>query len=249
MVTVHRNIPYGPDPRHRIDVYQPEGKGDCPLVIYLHGGSWKWGSRSHYRLLGQGLAKHGFVAAIPDYRLFPQVSFPTFNEDAALAFRWIKEHGGQYGAKAEDISLMGHSAGAHIGALLILDPTYLGPEPDTQISRFIGLAGPYSADLSKIDGVAPIFAGESDRDRTRPIKLVAKAQGFPRVLLLHGEKDRTVGPHNSHNMAAALEDRSVQVETKNYARLGHISILLSMVPGLRWRGPVWQDVLTFLGPE
>jgi acetyl esterase/lipase len=141
---------------------------------------------------------------------------------------------------------MGHSAGAHMGALLCLDPAYLGVQNIAKISHFVGLAGPYSANLTRIDTTAPIFSHATDIDRTRPVKLVANAPEFPRFLLLHGQRDRTVGEQNTVNLAAALAENGAQVQAKSYAKLGHLGIFLTMNPGLRWISPVWRDVMRFL---
>jgi acetyl esterase/lipase len=71
----HADLPYGEDPRQRLDVYSPRQATNRPVVIFWYGGSWVKGRKSNYRFVGTTLAERGFVAVLPDYRLYPQVSF------------------------------------------------------------------------------------------------------------------------------------------------------------------------------
>ena len=78
-----------------------------------------------YRFVGTALAARGFVAAIPDYRVYPEVRFPGFVEDAARAVRWVRDDRRPMAATPARLVLAGHSAGAHIAAMLALDPQWL----------------------------------------------------------------------------------------------------------------------------
>lgn len=248
---------YGTHARLELDIFAPAGEGGKkwsegdplrPTVLFFYGGSWKKGNRGLYRPLGSALSTERFAVAIADYRLFPEVTFPGFMEDAAGALSWVKEFAPTFGGNPDDITVMGHSAGAHMGALLCLDPHYLESENlnPSIISRFVGLAGPYSANLVRAGSVAPIFSEFEDNDRTRPIKLVAEGPTMPRSLLLHGLGDKTVGSHNTENFAAAITDSGANVITHYYKDIGHIGLLLSLAPPLRWRAPSWRDTLEFL---
>ena len=70
------NLAYGMDQRQKLDVYMPRMAVNRPVVIFWYGGSWQKGNKSEYRFVGNALAKLGFVAVLPDYRLYPQVIFP-----------------------------------------------------------------------------------------------------------------------------------------------------------------------------
>ena len=85
-VSVENDISYGKHPRQKLDLYLPSSVGpSTPFTLFLYGGSWRWGSRSRYAFVGYSLAKHGIATAVADYRLYPEVHFPVFNEDAAQA--------------------------------------------------------------------------------------------------------------------------------------------------------------------
>jgi acetyl esterase/lipase len=249
MIRIQRSVSYGPEIRQKMDIYRPWSKqpSGLPVLVYLHGGSWKSGTRNLYFLLGSALARLGFVVAVPDYRLFPEVRFPGFVEDSALATQWMYEHARDLGGDPSRVSLMGHSAGAHMGALLCVDPTYLAETPGLKIEKFVGLAGPYSSDLSTYDSVGEIFSHVEDTRRTRPIKMIPQDKLPTRFYLLHGEADTTVNKRNTLYMSEALSEAGADIQSKVYEDLGHVDIVLRLMPGLRNRHPIWPDIVRFMG--
>ena len=109
-------IAYGDDPRQALDVYRPKGAaGLRPVVVFFYGGNWREGDRADYRFVGGAMTERGYVCVIPDYRLYPQVSFPGFVEDAASAVRWARDHAAEYGGDPDRLFVMGHSAGGAPG--------------------------------------------------------------------------------------------------------------------------------------
>jgi len=108
--------------RHRLDVYQPtqQAAAPCPVVLFIHGGSWNSGSKDDliYKAIGRRLAKNGFVGVVISYRLSPQVRVPQQADDCARALAWTVNHIGEYGGDPARIVLMGHSAGGGLAALL-----------------------------------------------------------------------------------------------------------------------------------
>ena len=114
---------YGNEQRHQLDIYVPERTAPgSPVVVFFYGGSWKRGEKANYAFVGRTLSSKGFITVIPDYRLYPEVTFPAFVEDGAKVLAWVSEHIEQ---ARNGIVVMGHSAGAHIAALLALDKSYL----------------------------------------------------------------------------------------------------------------------------
>lgn len=86
------DVAYGDSERQRLDVYVPTraeaAVGGMPVVVFFYGGSWQNGDRAEYRFVGEALASQGFLAILPDYRTYPEVTFPAFMDDAASAVRW-----------------------------------------------------------------------------------------------------------------------------------------------------------------
>ncbi len=144
--TVERGIAYGSQPRQKIDFYLPENvAADAPVVVFFYGGGWNRGAREDYLFVGQSLASAGFIVAIPDYRLYPEVVFPAFVADAAEAVGFVRDRFKMRGITERRLFLAGHSAGAHIAALLNLDEHYLAAAhvPRKAVAGVVGLSGPY----------------------------------------------------------------------------------------------------------
>ena len=239
-------IAYGPEERHRLDVYVPEQNGGrAPVMVFFYGGGWNSGERADYAFVGRAFAAQGFVTIIPDYRLVPQVHFPGFVEDGALALRWVRDHIAGYGGDATGVALSGHSAGAYNAMMLALDRRFLARAglPSGFVRSVAGLAGPY--DFLPLDDPRSIAAfGDYPRlSETQPISF-ASARA-PRVFLATGDEDETVRPRNSVALATKLRAAGAVIELKTYPGLGHAGILLALNTGFRSRASVLADIVRF----
>lgn len=243
----HRDIAYGELPRHTLDVYVPDTADDAtPVVVFIHGGGWESGNKNGYKFLGQALTSIGCVVVVANYRLYPQVSFPDFVEDAAAAAAWAQQHVAEYGGDPDNLFLMGHSAGAHITGLLALDPRYLDAAGGDarQLAGWIGLAGPYDFLPSKLDTLNDMFAPPDNYHDAQPINF-ASGNTLP-ILLMTGAADRTVSPRNSRKLADAIKRAGGQASLRSYAGVGHIRIMASFAYPLRFLGSQLQDVEAFI---
>jgi acetyl esterase/lipase len=244
----HSNISYGADPQHRLDVYVPDqaSVGPRPLVVFWHGGRWQFGDKADYRFVGAALAELGYVAVLPNYRHYPNVKMPGFMDDAARAGEWAAGHAGEFGADAGRLYLMGHSAGAHMAALVSLDPRYfaaagrLGPP----IAGVIGLSGPYDFLPLREPDVQDMFGPPQNYPDSQPINFVRS--GAPPMLLVHGLMDQTVRPKNSSNLAAALRAHGVPVMLKLYPKLLHGDTVAALSLLARGRAPTLADIEAFV---
>jgi acetyl esterase/lipase len=237
-VKITRGIAYGNNPRQVLDIYTPAGAPEAlPVVVFFYGGSWQNGARRDYGFIAGLLAAKGFMAVVPDYRIFPETRYPGFIEDCAGATEWVIANIPAYGGDAKAVFLMGHSAGAYNAVMVALAPH--APE----VAGVIGLAGPYDFLPLKDPAVKAVFAGPSDIRDTQPITHAHGAA--PPMFLLTGAKDRTVLPRNTTALAAKIRLMGGVVETKIYPKLGHIGLLLALLPYLAWRARVWKDVLDF----
>lgn len=240
---VVRDVAFGPDPRQRLDVYAPRGRGGRhPIILWIYGGSWNSGTKAGYAFVARALAAGGFVVAVPDYRLVPQVRYPAFLEDNAAAVRWVRAHAETIGGDPDRIVLAGHSAGAYDAAMLALDPRWLGSDRGA-VRGLIGLAGPY--DFFPFDGpvARAAFAGVADPESTQPVRFAGA--GDPPALLATGNDDATVRPANSDALAARLSAAGVRVERRRYPHVGHVAILTAIARPFRRRAPVLADMLAF----
>ena len=83
------DLAYGGHEYQRLDVYRPKGaEPGAPLVVYFYGGGWRKGSKDEFEFVASSLTRAGLVVVIPDYRRFPEVSFPDFIDDGARATAW-----------------------------------------------------------------------------------------------------------------------------------------------------------------
>ncbi|MEO9166800.1 MAG: alpha/beta hydrolase [Aestuariivirga sp.] len=240
------DVPYGADPRLKLDIYAPaEGQGPWPTIVFVHGGSWSSGNKNPYEFVGRALAAQGFLTILPNYRLHPEHPFPAFVEDTALAIDWATRHAGEYGGDPKHIIATGHSAGAYNVALAILDKHYLAAL-GTDVSSIKGvalLAAPL--DFLPLDpGVAQdVFGAVRDLPATQPINFVRA--DAPPFFMAYGSVDTTVRPKNSVNMAQALKAAGVPVELKAYDGVGHVGILLALSTWRRGIAPSLADMTGF----
>lgn len=242
---VAHDAAYGAHPRQKLDLYAPNSGESAPVLVFIHGGSWRNGDRSDYNFLGAAFAAQGFLTAIPNYRLVPEVRFPDFIEDCALAVRWAQDNAARFGGDATRIVLVGHSAGAYNAIMLALDARYLseaGVEA-SHIKGAVGLAGPYDFLPFDVDATRDAFGAAPDPLQTQPITF-ARADAAP-LLLLWGADDDTVGPRNLAGLERAMNTAGGEVESKIYPGVDHIEILLALSRPFRGVAPVLEDVTSF----
>ena len=247
--TLERDVAYGPLERQRLDVYRPDTMADdTPVVVFFYGGGWETGARQDYRFVGQAFAARGYVTVVPDYRLYPEVRYPSFVEDAAAAVAWVRSRRDTAGWPATGpVFLVGHSAGAYIAAMLTLDGRWLeraGAPVCRTVAATVGLAGPYDFLPLKDPTLMEIFGPVETRPATQPTAYVTGAQ--PPMLLITGDDDTTVRPRNTHRLAARIEQAGGRVEKRIYEGRGHIILVGALSTLLRGRAPVLDDVTGFI---
>jgi acetyl esterase/lipase len=240
-------VAFGEDARQRLDIYRPATSDVAarPVIVFWYGGGWTGGARQDYRFVGVALAQLGYLAVLPDYRLYPQVRFPQFLDDGAQAVAWVQRHAADYGGDPQRIVLMGHSAGAYMAAMLALNRRYLtqaGADPQ-RIVGLIGLSGPY--------GLTPNTATLHEIFRVpytpRDWQVLPYVSGqAPPALLLHGRSDTLVWPSNTEQLAAALRTAGVPVDTMIYDNRGHVDMLAALSVPARARAPVLRQIADFM---
>ncbi|HRD66701.1 MAG TPA: alpha/beta hydrolase [Candidatus Competibacter sp.] len=242
------SLAYADGPRHQLDLYQPSGRTTpAPVLVFFYGGSWRNGERAGYRFAAAALAAQGSLVVVPDYRLYPEVSYPDFLRDSAAAVGWAVRHAVRYGGDPRQVYLIGHSAGAYNAAMLAYDPRWLAAEglSPQQLAGFIGLAGPYNFLPIQVPEVMPVFHWPDTPPDTQPIVHVTAAA--PRTLLIVAGQDELVDPaRNSAALADALRRAGVPVELKRYDALNHYTTIGALAWPLRWLAPVLDDVTRFV---
>ncbi|MBW4025085.1 MAG: alpha/beta hydrolase [Proteobacteria bacterium] len=219
---VTRNLPYEPaGDRHSLDVYvlRAAASKPRPVIVYIYGGAWVAGAKAQFAFVGAALARRGFVVVVPDYRIYPQAHWPMFLQDNAGAVRWARNHAAQFGGDPAKLVLMGHSAGASNALSLAVEPEWLhavGMSPGDS-KAVVCLSGAFN--LMPLDDPAETAIFGPRTGYTDPINRIEA--GTPPILLIIGNRDDTVDPHDSDAVAAKLREKGDAVELIHYRGLGH----------------------------
>jgi len=243
-----KDLAYGEVPRQKLDVYQPgRQKPLSPVVVYFYGGGWQGGEKAEAQFVAEALTSRGYVTVVPDYRLYPEVTFPAFVEDAADTVRWTRDNVARFGGDPSRIYLMGHSAGAHTAALLVLDERYLeAVNVDRSIIRgMAGMGGPYDFVANGI--YAPVFAAPPGATtQASSYNAIDYVDGDePPMLLMQGDGDKLVEPANAQRMADRIRAKGGQVRHILYHGVGHSGNLLSLAWTFRWVTGALDDTVRF----
>ncbi len=243
-------IAYGDSPRQHLDVYVPRRKAvaAAPVVVFFYGGRWQQGGRASYLFVAEALAAQGFVVVVPDYRVYPAVQYPVFIEDGARAVAWTRREIARFGGDPASVFLMGHSAGAHIAAMLAYDEEFLAREGlrRSDVRGFIGLAGPYDfLPLTDAD-LFGVFSAAPSLEVTQPIRYVRG--GEPASLLITGDADTTVKPGNTVRLAARLREKGSMVVERHFEGLNHYTLVARLAAPLR-NGALVETIAAFVRGE
>ncbi|WP_420106752.1 alpha/beta hydrolase [Herbaspirillum huttiense] len=241
------------NPRQKLDIYRPanapataSGPG-LPVVVFFYGGSWNEGSRKDYAFVGEALSSRGFIAVLPDYRVYPEVRYPDFVKDSAQAVAWTLRSVRELGGDPQRVFVMGHSAGAYNAAMVALDARWLraaGASP-AQLRGWIGLAGPYDFLPIENEDVKPVFFAPDSPPDSQPVRHVEA--GAPPALLIASHKDKLVGAErNTGGLAKLLRAQQVPVVERYFDNTSHASLVGSLSRPLRFIAPTLEEVSQFI---
>lgn len=189
-VKVTKDLAYGKHPRQLLDVYQPEGKTQVPVLVYVHGGGYNSGARD----VGGGVygnvltyfARNGMLGINAEYRLAPDSPWPAGGEDVRGVVQWLREKAAVYGGDPNRIFLMGHSAGATHVATYVFDRRFQ-PARGHGVAGAILVSGRYSLrhdpdDPSLAGGVAQYFGTDPAQLPSRSIVSHVASSRIPVML-------------------------------------------------------------------
>jgi acetyl esterase/lipase len=187
---VIHDIPYASNQevRNKLDLYLPDRR-QFPVVVFAHGGSWVSGDKALHSALGTFLAKHGIGAALVNYRLAPTVSHPVPAQDLARAFAWTHKHIEAHGGDPDRLYLAGHSAGAHLAALLATNESFLAMEKLSfeHVRGVLAISGVYKIHWNII--VAGLRCVFRNADKTAASPFWNIKPGCPPFLILRAQKE------------------------------------------------------------
>ncbi|MCP4407785.1 MAG: alpha/beta hydrolase [Gammaproteobacteria bacterium] len=250
--TAIRDVAYGPNGLNTLDIYIPRrsaknAQSRPPTIVFFYGGCWggcQTRTKENYLFVAQAMTYHGYVTVLADYRRYPKVKFPQIIDDARAVVESVRESIADYGGDPDRLFIMGHSAGAHLGAMLMLDEKYLKPETRKKLRGFIGLAGPYDFLPLTEPYQKALFGPEENYFDSQPVNFVEGTE--PPLLLLYGNDDKSVKPRNIISLANKVRQAGGRVETHLYDDIDHVGILSALSIPLQNRKPILADIHQFI---
>ena len=248
--TLNANVEYGSLSRQKLDIYSPKTKAPSegwPVVVFFYGGSWNSGERSEYKFVGASLAARGVLVLVADYRLYPEVRYPEFLRDSALALAYGLENAAELGGNPKRVFVMGHSAGGYNAAMLALDSRWLAEtnHQPTDLAGWIGLAGPYDFFPTDNPDAQPVFFHPNYLAKAQPIEF-GSALAIP-TFLAAATDDKLVSPTRSTQaLANKLKASGTQVTLHLYDHASHTTLIGAFSAPLRVIAPVREDVVGFI---
>ena len=213
------------------DIAYPVGGAELPVIMYVHGGRWRGGTRvNDAGLKVAQWAGMGFFAMTIDYRLVGASPAPAAYQDLQTAIRWVHAHADEYGIDPDRIYLIGNSSGGHLVALAATlgEGPYerVGGWEDTRsdVRAVISAAGPYDLNtLSWGDLWTPV-EGDTPEARRLASPIHHIGSGTKPILVVHSDDDRSVPIDQALDMAAALDAANVLHRFVHYEDRGHMSV-------------------------
>lgn len=219
---VQRDVPYAEKggAANALDVYAPASGQNLPVMIWIHGGGWRHGDKSNVQLKPKAFNDHGFVFVSVNYPLDENANYSRQAGDLARAVRWVHEHANEFGGSPERIFVMGHSAGAHLAALLATDQRYLEAQQlklsDLQGVIVLDGAGydiPPQIRLARLPRMKEMYLSVFGDDPAKqqdasPLSHVAQGKHIPPFLILYVAERR-----DSRLQSDALAERLVSAGT------------------------------------
>lgn len=243
-VTISRDITFARVDDHalRLDLYVPEMAKSPPLVVWIHGGGWRAGSRKNPKL--QQITRHGYALASISYRFTDTAIFPAQIHDCKAAVRWLRANADRFGYDAKWIGVAGSSAGGHLALLMGVSGN---------VEQLEGNVGGNLDQPSTVQAVIDYY-GPSDfvlRGKTQPErayteksgsfallggvkhgKVASEMESFasptryvseddPPLLIFHGDADKVVLLDQSQRISKLYKDAGLKIRLITLKGAGH----------------------------
>ena len=235
----HAQKGIAPDSSQKLDLFVPAGNGPFPLIINIHGGGWHAGGKLGGISLARIYLPKQIAVASLNYRWVQDASFPAQIEDCNAAIAWLRSHASQYHLNPDKIGLTGHSAGAHLCAMIAATgdgTTFKNPQ---KVQAAVCAAGPFDLDRERgqwpktsflwnaRDAMFPFFPTKTyDGAFARyasPQSYIHR--GIPPILIVHGDKDTLVPLGQAQSFASGLKQAGVDATFRVTLGRDHGSVM------------------------
>ncbi len=257
-IVEHLDLLYFPEAeaheRHKLDIYMPEGVEKAPVLVFFHGGAWIMGGKGQGKRLQEAFCQEGYGVVSINYRLAnpsePEkgVQYPDFVDDASAALNWVYKHIAEYQGNPEQLFVIGHSAGAHIGACLATNETFLashGLENHSLIKGFIGISGVYQIPFGNpfIDAFFNTAFPHDEAIRKEASPMHHADSLDPPSLLLYAEEELPFIDTWAIAFQSKLEKAEVAVKIQEVKGEDHESVYKKLKEK---KGEAYDAILSFL---
>jgi acetyl esterase/lipase len=196
---VHKDVAYGAEPFQSLDLYIPQGNAaqPVPIVVFVHGGGFRIGDKRGGENIAAYFARHGMLGVTINYRLAPEVTWPTQSLDLGNAIGWLRDNAARFGGDPRTIVVIGHSSGAAVVASYLLDHSI-----DTARDGVVGavlISGVYGYETR-----APDYYGHDATEAANRMPRSHAAGTGPPLQIVTSEFDPPRIAADSHQFAAAL---------------------------------------------
>ena len=215
------DISYASDPgtahaRQSLDIYIRDGLANAPVVLYVHGGGWVRGDKLRALFKPARLVPEGYLFASMNYRFHPAASLPEMAQDVASATVWLQQHAAKFGGDGKSIVLMGHSAGAHLVAVVGSNQTFM----ETAGAALSDVSGVVAIDSAMLHVPSRMATAGPSQFRVfgrapenwilvSPWHHIEKGKGIPPFLLFTAD-GRKISREQSTMMKARLEQHGIE---------------------------------------
>lgn len=230
-----------PDSVQTLDLFVPPGQGPFPLIVWIHGGGWHSGGKENSGVhLALNFLPRGFALASINYRLTADAPFPAQIEDCNAALIYLRQHAAAYRVDPNRVGALGHSAGAHLAALMAVTGAggRFSPDPGASVRIQAAVCWATPADLDRERGDwpktsmmyngthAPLWAFFPDKRYEGSFARTASPAsyvhpGVPPMIIVHGAQDELVPPGQAVAFAEALKRAGVKVSLRVDPDHGH----------------------------
>ncbi|MDR6322281.1 alpha/beta hydrolase [Actinoplanes couchii] len=241
-----------------LDLFRPAGPGPSPLVIWVHGGAWRFGSNKHDGPqlapagIGHRILAEGYALARVTYRLSGEATFPAQLDDVKAGVRWLRRNAADLGLDERRFAIWGESAGGHLASLV----TLTGEDPAEAVRAGVIWYGPSDlltmATQNHPEGLQDHDSPESPESRLvgGPVQEMAKeaaaaspvhyvSPDAPPMLIVHGDQDRVVPAGQSRELYGRLTAVGAPAELRIVPGADHCFVGADL-------GPLVREGLDFL---
>lgn len=250
-IAVDRDIAYGPDERHRLDIFTHGTREQCPVLVFVHGGAFTRGAKSVdgeiYDNVPLWFARQGFVGVNVEYRLAPAAPYPSGAEDVGRAIEWIAQNIAAYGGNADRIVLMGHSAGGAHVATYLLDPN-VAMTPHASIAAAVLVSARLWLDVlpdnPNAKNVAAYCGGETPDllARCSPLSYADRCR-WPMLIAFAEHENRYLDQYSCEFAARLAARQKKMPRLIQMAGHNHTSIVAHFNAGEEWLG---REIVDFV---